>query len=278
MQQYVKRWNIETDALLMLGDNFYGSLHGGSASMRFQTQFESMYPESVFDCPALVVPGNHDYEISPMAKYPAELQYAANNVTRWTMPAQSYRRVFPETNPIVTFLALDSNMPNEPAQPLPTGHFYTMTDAQRLAQLEWLESELQAPLTTPHLVVIGHHPLFSNGPHGDNHTLIRDWGPLFQQYNVALYLAGHDHDLQHLEIEGQSTSFVMSGGGGAALYPLNSSKADRGPYAAELFGFTHLQIKPDELIVRHLNTDGKLLHKFTRDLSGKVTIASQGAA
>ncbi|MDE1162639.1 MAG: metallophosphoesterase [Acidobacteriaceae bacterium] len=270
MKSYVQTHGFTPDGLLLLGDNFYGNLKGGSASSRFITQFEAMYPEDIFDCPALAIPGNHDYQVAPVSKYQAELQYALDNTTRWTMPAQSYRISLPATNPLVTFLCLDSNMPNEPAQPPPSGNYYVMSDAQRLAQIEWLEAELALPTTTPFTVVLGHHPLYSNGQHGDNQTLIRDWGPLFQQYNVPLYIAGHDHDMQHIEISGLATSFFMSGGGGATLYPIPPKK--HSGYIQEIHGFSHLQVTETEMILRHLDPNGALLHKFTRTLDGTVTI------
>src|SRR5271154_2648611 len=52
MQAYVKTRSFTTEALLMLGDNWYGPLPGGVKDKRWQIQFEDMYPKSVFDCPA----------------------------------------------------------------------------------------------------------------------------------------------------------------------------------------------------------------------------------
>ena len=60
MQTYLKRQPITIEALLMLGDNFYGDLADGADSTRWQTKFEQMYPQSSFDCPAYAIPGNHD--------------------------------------------------------------------------------------------------------------------------------------------------------------------------------------------------------------------------
>ncbi len=37
------------------------------------------------------------------------------------------------------------------------------------------------------------------------------------KHKVDMYLAGHDHDMQHQEFEGHPTSFVISGGGGTLL-------------------------------------------------------------
>src|SRR5882672_3793298 len=50
MQDYVKARGITTEALLMLGDNWYGPLPGGVKDSRWQTQFEEMYPKSAFNC------------------------------------------------------------------------------------------------------------------------------------------------------------------------------------------------------------------------------------
>ena len=274
MQTYAERYSLDTDALLMLGDNFYDQMPGGVASPRWQTQFEQMYPQNPFNCPAFAVPGNHDYQDAPQSKYDAELAYAALGTSRWTMPAAGYSRfLFPTASPLVTFITLDSNMPNEPAQPIPPNpSYYTLTDAERLTQLAWLTGALAEPLTTPFLVVLAHHPVYSDGPHGDNQTLIRDWDPLFQQAGVHLYLGGHDHDLQHLELAGHPTSFFLSGAGGATLDAERTSLASRGPYFQEVHGFSHLQVKPDLMILRHLDINGNLLHKFTKTPAGVVTI------
>jgi hypothetical protein len=170
-------------------------------------------------------------------------------------------------------IALDSNMPNEPAQPIPPdASYFTMSETDRLNQLQWLEAELQKPLTTPFRIVMAHHPLYSNGEHGNNNTLIRDWDPLLRQYGVHMYVAGHDHDLQHIELAGHPTSFFLSGGGGAILSPVNTK--GMGPYAERIHGFSHIQVRPDLMICRHLNEDGNLLHKFTKTPDGVVTILS----
>jgi tartrate-resistant acid phosphatase type 5 len=273
MQKYVAKYSISTDALLMLGDNMYGPLPGGSSCQRFEQQFENTYPQSAFNCPAFVVPGNHDYQVLPESKVDAEMNYAASTKTRWTQPGRYYTFKWPPNNPSVTFIALDSNMPNEPAQPIPPDpSFYTPTEADRYQQLQWLENTLAEPLNTPYRIVIGHHPLYSNGEHGDNHTLIGDWSNLFKQYNVNLYFAGHDHDLQHIEIPNHPTSWVSSGGGGQTLSPLRESAGVRGPFAQEVHGFTHLQVRPDMMIIRHLDHNGSLLHRFTKLADGTIAI------
>jgi tartrate-resistant acid phosphatase type 5 len=271
MQGYVGERGFTTEALLMLGDNWYGPLPGGVKDKRWQTQFEQMYPKSVFDCPAYAIPGNHDYQRMPESKVAAELEYAKAGGTRWTMPSLWYSFQFPAKKPLVTVIALDSNMPSADGR-WDRGTDFTLTPAQQAEQLAWFAAELEKPRTTPFLIVMGHHPIFSNGPHGDHKILIRDWEPLLRKHKVHLYLAGHDHDMQHLEFDGHPTSFVLSGGGGADLYKLKIDAAQRGPMAQRVYGFSELVVTPEVLTLRHLDESGRLIHAFTKKLDGAVEI------
>jgi tartrate-resistant acid phosphatase type 5 len=273
LRAYSKQHSVHPQALLMLGDNWYGELAGGAGSPRWQTQFEQMYSASDFPCPAYAVLGNHDYQRWPQSKVDAELEYARNGRTRWTMPSRWYRFEFPAKNPLITFLALDSNMPKDGYKEW-FGKDFTLTPQQQAEQLAWFEAELKRPRTTPFLAVMAHHPVYSDGPHGDHPVLIREWDPLFRKYHVNLYLAGHDHDLQHLEFEGHPTSVFLSGGGGADLYALKVEPSQRGPYAQKVYGFSHISVSPRQMTLRHLDQNGNTLHAFTKTPEGKVTIVS----
>ncbi|MEI9978258.1 MAG: metallophosphoesterase [Edaphobacter sp.] len=276
MRQYAQQHGIKTQALLMLGDNWYGELAGGVHSPRWQTQFEEMYPADVFACPAYAIGGNHDYQRWPESKIASELEYARigktnTGSTRWTMPSLWYRFEFPSKKPLITFLALDSNMPFADGTSS-KGRDFTLTPQQQAEQLIWLEAEMKRPRTTPFLVVMGHHPVYSDGKHGDHPVLVRDWDPLFRKHKVDLYLAGHDHDLQHLEFEKHPTSFFLSGGGGGDLYNLKIDASQRGPYAQKVYGFSHLSVTEQQMTLRHLDSSGRVLHAFTKTLEGKITI------
>ena len=271
MCHYVQERGVRTQALLMLGDNWYGALDGGAHSVRWETQFEAMYSAEAFDCPAYAILGNHDYQRWPESKVDAELEYARTGKSRWMMPARWYRFEFPAKNALITFIALDSNMPFADGSSN-RGRDFTLTPQQQAEQLAWLEAELKRPHTTPFLVVMGHHPVYSDGKHGDHPVLVRDWDPLFRKYKVDLYLAGHDHDLQHLEFEEHPTSFFLSGGGGADLYDLKIDPSKRGPYAEKIYGFSHLSVTPEQMTLRHLDINGRQIHAFTKTPKGEIKI------
>lgn len=274
MAAYVKAKGITPQGLWLLGDNFYKDLKGGVDSARWQSGFEQMYPASSFPGPCWAVLGNHDYHDTQDGEQ-YQLGYAAKHPgTRWRMPAKYYRVDWPVEKPLVTFLALDTNWrsTNEQIHKSSIGKRkpWFMSDEEEAAQDAWLRAELAKPRTAEWLVVAGHHPFYSNGPHGDTKALGMKWGTLLQEHGVDLAMAGHDHDLQHLELEGLKTSFIVSGAGGARVRELKSKRPV--PFAKDVHGFSHLQIGPGRLLLRHLDANGRQIHAFSKAPGGKVTI------
>jgi tartrate-resistant acid phosphatase type 5 len=264
MKGWASANSIRPDALLMLGDNFYGEMPDGVNSGRWIRQFEQMYPSSFFPGPAYAVLGNHDYETFRGNKVETELAYAKQS-SRWTMPGHWYGVKLPKENPLLTLICLDSNFPGSKGFDLWPWSF-VLTRQQHDEQQRWLEAELEKPRSTPFLALVAHHPLYSNGKHRDNPTLIAEWDSLLRRHKVDLYLSGHDHDLQHLEFKGHPTSFVISGGGGAELVGWTTPPRDRGPWGLRAIGFTDLQISKEELVVRHIGKDATVLYEFKKPL------------
>lgn len=266
MATYMEQERITPSALLLLGDNFYGQFEGGVNCPRWQTQFEDMYPKSTFPGSCYAILGNHDYNVEPADKLAAQLGYAAAHPgTRWTLPSKWYRFDFPAKDPVVTFIMLDSNYQKA------TPEKQSLSPDERIAQANWLKAELAKPRTTKFLVVCGHHPLYSAG--GDNQVLIAEWDELLRQHGAHLYFAGHVHDLEHLELPGHPTSFVVSGGGGTTIRTAHENKSTAAnTFGQNIHGFTHLEVQSDKLVVRHLSDVAGQLHAFSKTAEGKVTV------
>jgi tartrate-resistant acid phosphatase type 5 len=273
MRKYCEGAKMTPRALLLLGDNFYSAAKDGfsTESVRWKNTFEDVYPASIFPGPCWAVLGNHDYHDNPGGEQ-VQLAYAKRSGTRWKMPAKWYRfDLGSSENPLATVLALDSNLPTvsggkDKKTGKPRG---SLTVAEMEEQLAWLKAELgkkRAPFT----IVMGHHPLYSNGDHGDTDELVEQWGPLFQEHKVHAYLCGHDHDLQHLELEGLYTSFVLSGGGGAKTRELESDR--KMPYGKDIHGFTHLRVGRETLVFTHIDVEGKPVHRFTKHPDGRFEV------
>ena len=266
MTDYLARHGLRPSALLLLGDNFYGGLAGaGVHSPRWQSNIEAMYPAADFPCPLYPVLGNHDYSDEPGgACVAAQLAYRAHAPSsRWTMPGKWHAFRTPGAEPLATVLAVDTNFAQRAVR---------LTPAERQALAAWLAAELSAPRQTPWVFVIGHHPVFSDGKHGDTPALAADLDPLLRRHRVDMYLCGHDHDLQHIEVAGHPTSFVVSGAGGARARRLRGRP--RGPFGTAVYGFTHVELRADRFIVRHVDASGRLLHCFTKSPTGKVAIGA----
>lgn len=260
MSRFIEDQKIKPSGVFLLGDNFYGSLKGGVNSERWKVQFSHMYPRSHFNCPFYAVLGNHDYSDDPVRSHEAQLNYQKENpTTRWTLPSKWYAVDLPgaDGKPLIRLIGLDSNRKD-------------LGEEGVKAQNEWLKEELSRERVAPWIVVMAHHPLYSNGRHGDSSSLISMWGDLFQKHGVDFYFCGHDHDLQHMEFEELKTSFVLSGGGGARVRPIQEMK--HGPYAQGLYGFTHLQVTPENFVIQHVDANRNRLHAFSKTRDGNVVI------
>ena len=270
MKTYLARLGIRPEALLLLGDNFYKEMPGGLESPRWRTGFEDMYPADAFPGPCPAILGNHDYGDNPNGDR-IQLDYAQKKGTRWTMPHKWYRMDFPVARPLVTFLFLDTNTPAVRGVDKDPGKSRAaLSPEEAAAQWAWLDAEFAKPDRAPWTIVAGHHPVYSNGHHGDTKDIVEKLAPRLQRHRVPLYLCGHDHDQQHLELEGTATSFVLSGCGGARVRPME--RTDRGPYANPVYGFTHLQVSSRRLLLRHIDANGNQLHAFSKTPDGRVTI------
>ena len=82
---------------------------------------------------------------------------------------------------------------------------------------------------------------------------------MFEEYEMNLYLNGHDHDLQHVHPKLTKTPFFTSGAG---------SKTNRGFGTKEtLFeydnsGFASVSVATDSINVSFHDGDGKVLYTY----------------
>jgi tartrate-resistant acid phosphatase type 5 len=215
----------------------------------------------VLNFPFYAALGNHDYDKLEGGgfKWQIEMEYArANPQSRWKLPSKWYRVDFPSADePLVTALVLDT-------------YKTALGESAWAEQMTWLREQLEQPRKAKWLIAVAHHPLFSNGDHGDNGVLQRELGPLFEKHEVDLYIAGHDHDLQHIEMPDYRTSFLLVGGGGASTRPMRNDR--RGPFSRSAHGFADLNFTADEVTVRYIGVDGGVLHAFERTRGGKVKV------
>jgi hypothetical protein len=90
---------------------------------------------------------------------------------------------------------------------------------ERPEQVTWLEQDLAAARKRKvrSIVVSTHDGPYSRGSHGGNTIAQRDYVPILARYKIDVILSGHDHDYQRGQMSG--VDYLVSGGGGASLYP-----------------------------------------------------------
>ena len=242
-----------------LGDNFYPAAPRDPLSPLFRERFADLY--GPLKIPFLMVPGNHDESwlrggdgADPAG---AEAQVAYSRLDpQWVMPARTYRA---PVGTLVEFFAVDTAplaayLPGTRVNERPGGPW----DA---AQRAWLSGALNSSQVRWRLV-LGHHPLFSNGKHGDAGQYDRlpfafQRGDAVRNlYGVACgradaLLSGHDHVLMGFapQPECPGTRQWISGAAGKA----ETGRSGERPTTFEVLGqpgFLWLDIRPDALTLR----------------------------
>lgn len=240
-------------AVLLLGDNYYVKISDVDDPI-IQTFFEKTYDAQILNVPFYAVLGNHDYTSHDDV---IELAYAARGHTRFTIPSRWYRLDLPADHPLATILMLD------------TDHDY-MSASTWQDEIQWMAAELAKPHAR-WLICCGHHNMFGNGNHGDNGVLQTQWGTLFQKYHVDFYICGHEHTLQHLEIPGWYTSFVIAGGGGAK-HAKAMLRDLRGPFSRISLGFADIHLEYESATISLVDGKDTVVHSFRRDIDGTTQV------
>jgi tartrate-resistant acid phosphatase type 5 len=235
--------------VLAVGDNFYEHGVASVDDPQWQSSFEKVYTATSLRVPWYAVLGNHDYHLSAEA----QIDYSKTS-KRWNMPARYYKRTEQiDGTTSVDFFFIDT-MPMAVFDDDETQYDDKVPRHDVPNQMAWLESSLAAS-TAPWKIVVGHHPVYSGGIHGDTPYLVQYVLPLLQKYKVQTYINGHDHDLQHLQ--SGSVNFFCSGGGSK---PRKSKNIAQTKFAKGCSGFMAVALQADKMNVRMIDDQGNLVY------------------
>jgi hypothetical protein len=212
-----------------LGDNFYPSGMESPADPRWETWWSTLYDP--LKIPFYATLGNHDWN---QPNSPAAEILFSRESPSWRMPAAYYTF----TAGSVQFFALDTDLISE-------------------AQLLWLTRELDRSAAA-WKVVYGHHPIYSEGQHEDNNVKIEQLLPVLKD-RADVYLAGHDHDMQHLQPEGRLHFFIAGSGGKLRTI----EPGPRSLFAKSANGFAVVEADARSLTVTFVETDLTTPYTYT---------------
>jgi hypothetical protein len=240
------------DFALLLGDLIYPSGATGPDDPAWQTHVEG--PLAPIGIPVYAVLGNHDYGPTGMSTAVADAAVAyAVTSERLRLPARAYSF----TAGPALFTALDTQ-----------AAFLSPLIGEG-GQAAWAAA-LPDAHPRPWRVAFGHHPLRSDGRHGDAGAYEGlPWLPLGDGEAVRalgddalcgrydLYLSGHDHNLQWLEPE-CGLHLIVSGAAGKTT-PLQRARPRR--FAADHTpGFFWLELTAERMRAEAHGAGGELLY------------------
>ncbi|OYX83415.1 MAG: hypothetical protein B7Y83_11500 [Flavobacteriales bacterium 32-34-25] len=249
---------INRDFIISTGDNFYPVGVASEYDPQWKSSFEDIYTDFSLHWNWYPVLGNHDYAGNPDA------QVAYSKISRrWNMPARYYSETFningdPSQQVLIAFI--DTN-PLIPEFYKSKQYAKNVISQDSTAQKKWLIKTLtEAPKSVKWKLVVGHHPLFTatlkRRESYDTKSVRKSLKSLFDKYEVDAYIAGHDHDLQHLLPEGK-THYFVSGSASEA------TAIDRLPFsklASSEYGFMVFSALANTLYVQAVNEKGEVIY------------------
>ncbi len=138
------------------------------------------------------------------------------------------------------------------------------------AQADWLEAQLADAAGQPGYrfsVVYLHRPMITLSEYSQKSGERQHFAPIFEQYGVKLVFMGHVHGYERF-VDGPLT-YVVTGGGGAALHDLNVNIDDRPEEAAMRQAFAEryhgvaVDVRADSIDLAAIANDGEVLDTFS---------------
>ena len=242
---------LDARFVVSVGDNFYDTGVKSASDPQWKSSFEDVYTAPSLQAPWYVALGNHDYRGVPQA----QLDYALTS-PRWRMPARYYKVAggdhgFADADLFI----LDTSPFVKKYRALPSLLRDNVISQDTAAQLAWLDAEL-ARSTAAWKLVFGHHTVFSGGDHGGTEELIAQLKPILDRHGVQAYVNGHDHDLQHIEVDGMA---YICTGAGSEPRPVKAVTGTQ--FCLARSGYTTYDLTPDTLTVAFRDYLGATVHR-----------------
>ncbi len=256
------------DFVVLLGDNFYPSGVDSETDPQWQTAF--VKPYAPVDAPFYAVLGNHDYgghgSGSEIDKGQHQVDYSKVN-PKWHMPSTHYRFSLGGAE----FYAADTNR-----------SMFGLDEQVRTDFDQWL-----AEPRSGWRIAFGHHPLKSNGRHGNAGSydgvpaVVPVAGGVGVQTfledhvcgKVDAYLCGHEHVLEWLAETctsdgGVKTELAISGGGSEHT-GFKEAATNRDWWRADEPGFLYVVLQGNTFTGVWFDQQGKVLfaRSFTKGAS-----------
>jgi acid phosphatase len=230
---------LQVKFIVTAGDNIYESGVDSIDDPYWDIYTENFNQESL-DIPWYVSLGNHDHYGDP------QVQVDYTDVDpRWTLPSffYSFNEPLNFGSDSVGFVMIDS--------------YRLLEDPQDLNQKQWIDS-ISGALNSRWKIMVSHHPIYSYGYHGDNPNLKILLEDLLTINSFDLFLSGHDHDMQHIRVNG-SPDYFISGSGGK-IRP--TSIGENSLFSLSEYGFLCIRMSRHIMECYFITQDGNVVYIY----------------
>lgn len=248
---------IKAQFIISAGDNFYPSGVISEWDPLWKYSYEDIYTAFSLQWDWYPVLGNHDYKSNP----DAQVKYTTIS-RRWKMPARYYSKKFfinGDSSQAVLIAFIDTN----PFIPefYKNGEYGPNVKTQdTIKQKKWLAKILSdTAKNIKWKIVVGHHPMFTGGGRTeayDTRAVRNSLKPVLDKYAVDMYLAGHEHSLQHIIPTGKTHHFIS----GAASEKTAARLLSDSKMAASEYGFMLFSATANSILLQTINADGKIIY------------------
>jgi len=218
------------DAIILVGDNFYPC----GVKSATDKKWHVIDALTALDIPIYAVLGNHDYCGKPDAQVNA-------HVPNWIMPAHNYAI----RSDLADFAMLDTT-------PYALGANRNAEDVVR---------EVFASSKATWRIVVGHHVVASSGWHGmfprKEAARMRRLLPIMRSEHVDLYLGGHDH---HEELLDLAPPLIVVSGAASDPVPMVTVRDQtiwpHTTHFSERVGFSVIELTRTQIAIEFRNSHG----------------------
>eukprot|EP01023_Acetabularia_acetabulum_P038743 TRINITY_DN370_c1_g1_i2.p1 TRINITY_DN370_c1_g1~~TRINITY_DN370_c1_g1_i2.p1 ORF type:complete len:380 (-),score=61.04 TRINITY_DN370_c1_g1_i2:622-1761(-) len=265
--------DFKPEFVISTGDNFYDNGLRSANDPQFQTSFQNVYSNAgLRGIEWYVVLGNHDYGdldgntdcsstdidscqgdccFSPiwqlgMGYKQIDPRWNCQRLFDMTLAEGQVYILYMDTSPFVGKYRYDA-WANQPQG---------LNSQCYECQLKEIEYRL-AMSDAPWKIVVGHHPVYSNGHHKNTTELVELLEPLLKKYNVQAYFNGHDHDLEHIKFENDVTNYITSGAG-SKVRSFDVGYAFGAKFQYPLQGYVSVQMSSDQMDLIFYGLSGPL--------------------
>ncbi len=126
-------------------------------------------------------------------------------------------------------------------------------------QYNWVKKTLENSQSFWKFIIM-HEPMYSCGPHPNNIEFQSIFQPIFEQNNVDICFAGHNHNYSHNNVN--NIHYLTLGGGGAPLYDV-SSNCEGFIKSNKILNFSKIHLTEYDLNIDVLSDKSKLIDSIS---------------